>query len=81
MPVPRMIPVALLTMLTVLVAPVPMNAPPLRIETRPSKAGSRVPELFRLILAPVRLMTLPPSVAFICAPELTLTVKPLVALL
>ena len=81
MPVPRMMPLALLSTLTVLVAPVPMNAPPLNTDTRPSNAGSSVPELLRVMFTPVRSITWPPRVAFICAPLLTLTVRPLVALL
>ena len=79
-PVPRMMPLALLSTLTALVAPVPMNAPPLSIDTKPKSAGSRVPELFREMFTPVRSITWPPRMAFICAPGLTLTVRPLVAL-
>ena len=79
-PVPRMIAPALLSTLTVLVAPLPMNAPPLKTETRPRTAGSIVPELFRVMLTPVKSITWPPRVAFICAPLLTLTVRLLVAL-
>ena len=80
-PVPRMIPLALLSTLTVLAAPEPMKAPPLNTDTKPKNAGSMVPELFRVIFTPVRSSTWPPRVAFMEAPELTLTVKPLVALL
>ena len=58
-----------------LVAPVPMNAPPLNTATGPRTAGSMMPKLFRVMLIPVRSMAWPPSVASICAPLLTLTVR------
>ena len=80
-PVPRMMPVALLVMFNTLAAVLPITTPPLNTETNPRSAGSMVPELFNVVLLPVRVSALPPSVALSCAPALTLTVRLLTALL